>query len=94
MKPHLEAVLGLTREIGQAKGYLNHALPFVCLAAVALAAVLIDDTVALRVRAGRQVLRLLLTRAALRDAVLHVTVAVRATTAVRASAAQTSLQVR
>jgi hypothetical protein len=51
-------------------------------------------TRALRVRAGRQVLSLLLTRAALRSAVLHVTVAVRGTTAVRASAAQTSLQVR
>jgi surface antigen len=45
-------------------------------------------------RAGRQVLSLPLTRAALRHAVLHVTVVVRATTAVRASAAQTSLQIR
>jgi hypothetical protein len=45
------------------------------------------------VRAGRQVLTLPLTRAALSHALLHVTVAIRATTEVRASAAQTSLQV-
>ena len=45
-------------------------------------------------RAGRQVLTLPLTRAALRHAVLHVTVVVRATSVVRASAAQTSLQIR
>jgi hypothetical protein len=45
-------------------------------------------------RAGRQVLSLPLTRAALRHAVLHVTVVVRATREVRASAAQASLQVR
>jgi surface antigen len=44
-------------------------------------------------RAGRQVLSLPLTRAALRHAVLHVTVVVRAMRGVRASAAQTSLQV-
>jgi surface antigen len=49
---------------------------------------------ALRLRAGRQVLSLPLTPSALHHAVLHVTVAVRATTAVRASAAQTSLHVR
>jgi surface antigen len=44
-------------------------------------------------RAGRQVLSLPLTPAALRHAVLHVTVVVRVTTEVRASAAQTSLRV-
>jgi hypothetical protein len=43
-------------------------------------------------RAGRHVLSLPLTRAALSHAVLHVTVVIRATTEVRASAAQTSLQ--
>jgi surface antigen len=46
------------------------------------------------VRAGRQVLSLPLTRAALSHVLLHVTVAIRGTTEVRASAAQTSLQVR
>jgi len=51
-------------------------------------------TRALRLHAGRQVLSLPLTRAAQRHAVLHVTVAVRGSTAVRASAAQTSLQLR
>jgi surface antigen len=50
-------------------------------------------TRALSVRPGRQVLSLPLTRAALSDALLHVTVAIRGTTEVRASAAQTSLQV-
>jgi surface antigen len=45
-------------------------------------------------RAGRQVLSLPLTRAALSHALLHVTVAIRGTATVRASAAQTSLQVR
>jgi hypothetical protein len=45
-------------------------------------------------RAGRQVLSLPLTHAALRHALLRVTVVIRATTQVRAAAAQTSLQMR
>ena len=45
-------------------------------------------------RAGRHMLSLPLTRAALGHALLHVTVVIRATTEVRASAAQTSLHVQ